>query len=656
MTTTNLTTDPLRRLLRHLAQVRDRIESDDVRRRADVLLSGARNLDDMRQLELDDFRVALQGFCYVNDLQEVLRASGVEQAYDYRQRYGQPPPEGSPVRVEATSGRGTLLGREIGFPIGVPASVLTANRHWVRFFAERGFNVLTFKTVRSRATDANDFPNWVFLEDGERPLKVGTDPQTVTVHGNKDTYLQRLRSFSTANSFGVPSLAPEEWMPEIAAAAEALTDDQMLIVSVMGSAGPDDPPEALLEDFVRVARMAADAGAPAIELNLSCPNTLDPSIKEAGVKPPLCESLDDTVQIVRSVFEEIGSAIPLVAKLGYLPSTDLASLVREINPYVGAISGINTLQVRVERRSGGATFGERQLAGLSGVALRRLALDFVRSLHALRTNEADLEYDIIGIGGVMDSADVYALLAVGADAVQTATAASVNPRLAAELVDPVLVNPEAESATVEFVRDLLLDESGDYRDAESLAARLNVPVDAVERELNPLAELDLPRRVFELMASGHVDSHDARELDPEVWGPGPTPERLAELHRATKLRLEQEQMAVLSRSMAPEDAAKGLGWPVADVHAALNDGQLVYLDWAGRRALPVWQFETQEKQLVPLPGISELRRAFARDVVALDSWITSPNPALGGDIPRDVLRAGEADRVLASLVALGSGR
>ena len=360
MTNKNLSSErsTLEALLSHLDRVRDQLPTDDARRRAEILLSGRENLGSLDAASIEDYRVAVEAFCFVNDRHDVLRDSGVEHAYNYRDSYPQQArPATDALGAAASPQRYRLLGREIGFPIGVPASVLTADSNWVRFFAEHGFNVLTFKTVRSRFWDPNPFPNWVFLEDADEPLRVGVDPRKITVHGDDDTYLRRLRAFSTANSFGVPSSEPSVWQAEVAKSVELLGPDKLLIVSVMGTATADDPADTLRDDFVEVARLAAAAGAPAIELNLSCPNTLDPSATDSGVKPPLCHSVEDTLEVVAAVATALDGKVPLVAKLSYMPLPELRPLVRALAPYVSAISGINTLQVRVESRSGGATFG-----------------------------------------------------------------------------------------------------------------------------------------------------------------------------------------------------------------------------------------------------------------------------------------------------------
>src|SRR5437764_10117872 len=42
-----------------------------------------------------------------------------------------------------------IAGLPVDFPLALPASVLTANSKWVAFYARRGFDILTYKTVRT---------------------------------------------------------------------------------------------------------------------------------------------------------------------------------------------------------------------------------------------------------------------------------------------------------------------------------------------------------------------------------------------------------------------------------------------------------------------------------------------------------------------------
>ncbi|MGR6963772.1 dihydroorotate oxidase [Geodermatophilus sp. URMC 61] len=329
-------------------------------------------------------------------------------------------------RPVAGGRRWRVLGRDVGFPIGVPACVLGGGEEWVRHFACNGYSVLTYKTVRSRAHEPNAQPNWVFAQRETRSLPPGAaaevtaDPWDWVPPGSPDV--------STVNSFGVPSLAPEEWTADLERSLAAVDDDQLLLVSVMGEG--DGP--ALVDDFARTARLAQEAGATVVELNLSCPNTLNPGAP--GVKSPLCLDADATVAVVEGVRRALDDRTGLVAKLSWLDEPRLAALVPRLAPLVDGVAGINTLQSRVRRSDGEPTFPGRELAGLSGAAVRDSALDFTGRLVALR-EAGSRHFDVLAMGGVTDPASFAALFALGADAVQSASGAFANPFLARDCVD-----------------------------------------------------------------------------------------------------------------------------------------------------------------------------------------------------------------------------
>ncbi|MGY1642946.1 dihydroorotate oxidase [Geodermatophilus sp. SYSU D00703] len=364
----------------------------------------------------------------------VLAASGVRTpAYDvlgsYRDNLATPLGPRLPERPVAAGRRWRVLGREVGFPIGVPACVLNGGEAWVRHFAGNGYSVLTYKTVRSRAHEPNRQPNWVFAarETASLPpgatAEVTADPWDWVAPGSPQV--------STVNSFGVPSLAPEEWGPDLERSLAVLGDDQLLLVSVMGEDVDGAGLPALVDDFVRTALLAQEAGAPVVELNLSCPNTLDRSA--AGVRPPLCLDADATVAVVEGVRRALDDRTGLVAKLAWLDEPALAALVPRIVPLVHGVAGINTLQSRVRRGDGAPTFPGRELAGLSGVAVRESALDFTRRLVTLR-EAGGASFDVLAMGGVTDPASCAALFAAGADAVQSASGAFADPYLARDCI------------------------------------------------------------------------------------------------------------------------------------------------------------------------------------------------------------------------------
>lgn len=361
----------------------------------------------------------------------LLAARGVPTpAYDvlgsYRDNLDTPLGPRLPERPRAGERRWRVLGREVGFPIGVPACVLNGGERWVRHFAANGYSVLTYKTVRSRAAEPNEQPNWVFaarqtgsLPPGA-PAEVTADPWDWVEPGSPDV--------STVNSFGVPSLPPEKWMADLERSLAAIGDDQLLLVSVMG----EGKGAGLVEDFARTALLAQEAGAPVVELNLSCPNTLRPSAA-GGVQPPLCLDAEATVAVVDGVRRALDDRTGLVAKLSWLDEPRLSALVPRLAPLVDAVAGINTLQSRVLRSDGAPTFSGRELAGLSGVAVRDSALDFTRRLVALRET-GGRRFDVLAMGGVTDPASFEALFTLGADAVQSASGAFADPYLARDCI------------------------------------------------------------------------------------------------------------------------------------------------------------------------------------------------------------------------------
>jgi hypothetical protein len=105
------------------------------------------------------------------------------------------------------------------------------------------------------------------------------------------------------------------------------------------------------------------------------------------------------------------------------------------------------------------------LAGVSGIAIRAYALDFVRRLVRLRA-ENDDTFSILAMGGVTDPRSFADLYLLGADAIQAATGAFANPALAAECVvalgdtlplTPSVSDPEVEQAIGQAIVSMTSD-------------------------------------------------------------------------------------------------------------------------------------------------------------------------------------------------------
>ncbi|MFW7415081.1 tRNA-dihydrouridine synthase [Demequina sp. SO4-18] len=298
-----------------------------------------------------------------------------------------------------------FLGHPVHRPFGIAAGPLPTSRHCAAAF-RHGFDVSAYKTVRSRAMPAHVFPNTLAVRvDGDLAAEPGT-----TLVADHDL----ASATSISNSYGVPSRDPDEWQPDMAAAAVAAGDGQLLVGSCQGTRDGGD--DHLVADYARAAGLVAETGVGAIELNLSCPNE--------GTGALLCFDTPLVAKVVRAVRERIGD-VPLAVKIAYFRDDDaLAALVRAIAPVVDAIAAVNTLPARLVDAEGRPALPGpgRDTAGVCGAAIRWAGLDMTRRLarHRERTRT---EWAVIGVGGVLVAGDYEDYRAAGADAVMTATGA-----------------------------------------------------------------------------------------------------------------------------------------------------------------------------------------------------------------------------------------
>lgn len=158
-------------------------------------------------------------------------------------------------------------------------------------------------------------------------------------------------------------------------------------------------------DFLQVAEAAEEAGASAVELNLSCPHTEGYGL-EIGMDPAE----------VRRVVGEVSStlSIPVWAKLGVVDRlTHVAGAALEAG--AGALVLINTLKamaIDVYTRRPVLSHG---MGGLSGRPIHPVAVRAVYEVY--REHEAE----IVGVGGIFDWRAAAELILAGAKALQLGT-------------------------------------------------------------------------------------------------------------------------------------------------------------------------------------------------------------------------------------------
>ncbi|MBS1892985.1 MAG: dihydroorotate dehydrogenase [Actinobacteria bacterium] len=204
------------------------------------------------------------------------------------------------------------------------------------------------------------------------------------------------------NSIGLPNKGLEGFLAEDLPQLRELPVP--LIVSVMATTR---------EEFARcVERIARRREVGAIELNVSCPNVHSGLI--VGENPSETEGL---LQALRPLSEK-----PLIVKLTPNVADPAAVAAGAERGGADAVSLINTLKGTAIDPSTGAPALGNGYGGLSGPAVRPVALEQVRSVRAA------VALPIIGMGGVSTGADAAEFLALGASVVAVGTENFRDPR------------------------------------------------------------------------------------------------------------------------------------------------------------------------------------------------------------------------------------
>lgn len=294
-----------------------------------------------------------------------------------------------------------MFGKKVVNPVGI-ASGPAPNLKWLAFFADLGYGILTFKTMRDRSWHGHDMPNLLNVTGDFRKGFVSEDRVTG----------------SMTNSLGMPTPEPEVWKREARRMA-GLKGDRFFVMSVTATPGGGGE-EEMLTQFADLALAAKSAGADAVELNLSCPNVLPGEGGETFANARL------SGRIVHTVRGAVGSEYPVLVKVGYLG--DYRDFVDQTYDGRVAYVAINSVPAIVRDPSGNVLFSDRGgRAGICGAAIRHRALRAVAGLAGLR--KGGKSFEVIGLGGVLSAWDALSLMDRGAGAVECATGALLDPCL-----------------------------------------------------------------------------------------------------------------------------------------------------------------------------------------------------------------------------------
>ncbi|UCG45934.1 MAG: dihydroorotate dehydrogenase [Candidatus Bathyarchaeota archaeon] len=201
------------------------------------------------------------------------------------------------------------------------------------------------------------------------------------------------------NAVGLPNAGIRHFRKEI---SETKTLGVPIIVSIYGFTP---------HEFAEVGAAAVEAGAAALELNVSCPH-----VKNTG------SEIGQTPRLVRDVVRAVKSRVdkPVLVKL--TPNVTDITKVAKAAAAAGAdaITAINTVRAMVIDIETTRPILANKFGGLSGVGIKPIA---VRCVYEV---SREVEIPVIGCGGIGTWQDAVEFMLAGASAVQIGTAIAFN--------------------------------------------------------------------------------------------------------------------------------------------------------------------------------------------------------------------------------------
>jgi len=343
----------------------------------------------------------------MNDLQRLDR---YDRTRSYAWNYEHVP---DPVETPAQEvpGNWQFCDRPVPSPLGISAGPLL-NGKWCLYYAGLGFDVLTYKTVRSREHACHPLPNLQPVANGQ-----------LTGSESEVQISDRMQG-SWAVSFGMPSQDPQVWRRDVEQTRARLSAEKLLSVSVVGTIQEGWSIAELAEDYACCARWAVESGADAVETNFSCPNV-------TTCDGQLYLSPDDSKQVAERVRAAIGS-VPYILKIGHCPSREAATaLLEAVGHVVDALALTNSIATMVRDRQQRLMYGS-QKRGICGAAIRETSIAQIRMMRELIT-ERNLPLHLVGVGGISSVEHLRAYLAAGAQMCHLATAPMVNPEVGLDI-------------------------------------------------------------------------------------------------------------------------------------------------------------------------------------------------------------------------------
>jgi len=346
----------------------------------------------------------------------MMRTYRVDRSYDWN--YARGPQFDVPLPRLPLTPRKDFLGLPVGSRIGIAAGLLL-NSRWIELYARLGFDILTYKTVRSHARVCHPLPNWAWVD--HTSALAPSSPENVCRTGKPARDATRITS---SVSFGMPSKAPGVWMKDVGRARRTLRRDQVLVVSVVASPSAGDGEASMVDEFARLTAMAREAGAQVVEANLSCPNVYT-------AEGDIFRDAELSARIARAMRAAAGTT-PIALKIGYVPNRrELGRLLKRVSGVANAVVMVNGISQRLHKASDDeAAFGAgRESAGILGRLIHVPSVEAVRAAVDIVRRDR-LELEVIGVGGVSTPQDAADFFDAGAHAVLMGSAPMYDPLLA----------------------------------------------------------------------------------------------------------------------------------------------------------------------------------------------------------------------------------
>ncbi len=205
--------------------------------------------------------------------------------------------------------------------------------------------------------------------------------------------------YGSLNSMGLPNLGPEKY----AGLIPALKQYKKPVIASIAGMEPSH--------FLPIAQSFIEAGADALEVNLSCPNLIG--------KPQIAFDFAKSSEILRGI-KQISGRVPVGVKLPPYPdpifNIEMCHVVRELE--IDFLTCINSVPHSVFIDADKEEFViKNKFGGLGGKYVKPVSLGQVRRFYELLEGKVP----IIGCGGIENGRDIVEHFLAGASAVQVGT-------------------------------------------------------------------------------------------------------------------------------------------------------------------------------------------------------------------------------------------